>query len=585
VNRTTATTLDRARGVMLGLAVGDALGGPVEFLSREEILARHGGPVDTFVGGGWLGLKPGDGTDDTAMALALARSVATMTGFDPSRTLAAYLGWFRTDPTDVGNTIRAVLAAVRDGESSAAATESFHRETGRSAGNGTLMRTAPLALRYLRQPDGRRAAARADSKLTHYDDHAADACAWLCDVVAALIDGVDPGELAAPPSLASEWDRSREDAALSACGPDAGYVGTALSIASAALCTAESFEHGVIWAANLGGDADTNAAIVGALLGARFGADAIPHRWLDGLAARDEASQLAERLVDLALRSGPAAGGAAGQGRDKAVRHPDAKLRAALARFSGRLEDDPEARLAAEAAIAESAAFRHGSMLVSNVPERDMLYVLERDYCEDGIEPERVIDICEQAAILLDPAGARCIGFVVRGLSEFDFEGMANAAVWSGPRFDVPALGIRQGTVGLVAATTRLVLGDLRTPDRVLFDAAVNARDREEALTLWQACLDEGNELARYALGYTQLELGRPREAHDQLKRYSVLVPRNAWAWCYLGQACEQLEDWEGAEYAYRQSLTATEGGSFDTDAAGRLTSLLVRHTQSSSTG
>jgi predicted Zn-dependent protease len=94
---------------------------------------------------------------------------------------------------------------------------------------------------------------------------------------------------------------------------------------------------------------------------------------------------------------------------------------------------------------------------------------------------------------------------------------------------------------------------------------------------LWQACLAEGNELARYALGYTLLDLDRPREAHEQLKRYSALVRRNAWAWCYLGQACERLDDWEGAEYAYRQALEATAAGSFDTEAGDRLAALLSR--------
>lgn len=199
----------------------------------------------------------------------------------------------------------------------------------------------------------------------------------------------------------------------------------------------------------------------------------------------------------------------------------------------------------------------------------------ERGYVVDGLEPERQVEICDGVGLILDPDGAECKGFVFDNLSTFDFEAAENAVVWTGPRFDVPALGVEQGTIGLVAATARLVLGELRTPDRVLFDAATRAHGYAEALPLWEACLDEGNELARYALGYSLLALSRPREAHEQLKRYSALVRRNAWAWCYLGQACEQLEDWEGAEYAYRQSLEATAAGSFDTDADERLAALL----------
>jgi tetratricopeptide (TPR) repeat protein len=203
--------------------------------------------------------------------------------------------------------------------------------------------------------------------------------------------------------------------------------------------------------------------------------------------------------------------------------------------------------------------------------------VLERGYVDDGLEPGRKLEICEHVSLILDVDRRRCAGFIFGKLSVFDFEAPASSVVWSGPRFDVPALGVEQGTVGLVAATARLVLGELRTPDRVVFDAAVRTEDSIEALTLWEACLDEGNELARYALGYTLLALGRAREAHEQLKRYSSLVRRNAWAWCYLGQACEQLEDWEGAEYAYRQALESTDAGSFDTDADERLAALLHR--------
>ena len=216
-------------------------------------------------------------------------------------------------------------------------------------------------------------------------------------------------------------------------------------------------------------------------------------------------------------------------------------------------------------------------MFVSNVPERDVLYVYERGYVDDGLEPERKLELCGHVSLMLSIDGKECVGFIFGGLSEFDFEAPENAAVWSGPRFDVPAFGIEQGTIGLIGATARMVLGTLRTPDRVLFDAAVSAPDPASALPLWEECLAEGNELARYALGYTLLALDRPREAHEQLKRYSALVRRNAWAWCYLGQACERLQDWEGAEYAYRQALEATASGSFDTDAAELLAGLLAR--------
>jgi ADP-ribosyl-[dinitrogen reductase] hydrolase len=569
--------IDRARGALLGLAVGDALGGPLEFLSPVEIHSRHGGPVDDYVGGGWLALKPGHGTDDTAMALALARSAATTIGYDPGRALAAYLDWFRTGPPDVGHTIRAALEDALVGISTAEATEAFQRRTGKSAGNGSLMRVAPIALRHLEDPARRAVAARADSKLTHYDDHAAEACVWLCDVIATLLAGAPPAELMPPGSLESHWVIAREDALLEANGARAGYVGTALGIASVALRTFNSFEEGLVWAVNLGGDADTNGAVAGALLGARFGKSAIPERWLERLAVREEATALAERLVSLAQSGGRRPGRARSGVRTGASGTAGARLNAALEPYATRLRHDPKARLAAEATIAASGVFREGSMLVSNVPDRDALYLLERPYFYDGLEPDREVEICEHVRLVLDLDSSRCVGFWVGGLSEFDFEAPENRAVWTGPRFDVPALGIEEGTIGLIAATARLTLGSLRTPDRVLFDAAVQTKNRAEALELWQACLAEGNELARFAVGYTLVELGRAEEAHEHLKRYSAYARRNAWAWCWLGQACEALADWEGAEYAYRQALDAAAAGSFDTDAADRLAGLLPR--------
>jgi len=572
------TTIDRARGVLLGLAVGDALGGPLEFMSPEQIVRTHGGPVDRHVGGGWLGLRPGEGTDDTALALALARSLATGRGYDPGRALSAYLDWYRSDPKDIGVTTRAALDGVAAGRTPGEVTEEFHQEHGRSAGNGTVMRVAPIALRHLREPARRSEAARVDSKLTHFDDHAADVCVLVSDVLAALLDGVDPLELTAPRGLVHEWAPGREVAAELARSDRAGYVGVALAVASTALLSASSFAEGLVWVISLGGDADTNGAVAGALLGARFGETGIPPEWLEGLLVADEARGLADRLLELAQRlTGWERSGENPRRRRSSLRDGGAALEAALAPFRGRLEHDPESRIAAELLIARSGVFREGPMLVSHVPARDALYVHERAFVFDDLEPARCVEVCDQVRLMLDLSADRCVGFVMNGLSCFAFEAPENAVVWGRPRFDVPALGIEQGTVGLIAATARLLLAGLRTPDRVWFDQALAAGESEEAIELWQACLDEGNELARYALGYTLLNHGRALEAKEQLKHYSSLVRWNAWAWCYVGQACEALEDWEEAEYAYRQALTATRAGANDTDAPERLAELLRR--------
>ncbi|WP_249021563.1 ADP-ribosylglycohydrolase family protein [Conexibacter sp. S30A1] len=223
---------DRARGVLLGLAVGDALGAPLEFMTEREIRRRYGGPVVDLVGGGWLSLVPGEGTDDTGMTFALARSLATSVGYETTRAMAAYLDWFRSNPKDVGSTVGAALVGLSAGRPAAEVTEEYHRATGRSAGNGSLMRVAPIALRHLHEAQRRAGAARSDSKLTHFDDHAAGACELLCDVLASLVCGVEVSEIAAPESLAHEWAPAREVAASEAAGGRAGYVGTALMVAS-----------------------------------------------------------------------------------------------------------------------------------------------------------------------------------------------------------------------------------------------------------------------------------------------------------------------------------------------------------------
>ena len=569
--------LDRAIGTLLGLAVGDALGGPLEFLSADEIRARHGAPVRDYLGGGWLSLQPGHGTDDTAMMLALARAAATSVGYDPRRALNAYLEWFRSNPPDVGATTRAALAGVEAGTSPAEATEAFHRRAGRSAGNGSLMRIAPIALRHLHDPERRARAARTDSKLTHFDAHAADACAWMCEVIAALLEGVDPTELTAPEWLESEWAISRRQAAATADGDAAGYVGTTLGVASAALRTASSFEEGLVWAVNLGGDADTNGAVAGALLGARFGAGAIPARWLDELAARDQTVELARRLVTLAEADRRSTSGGPSPRRRTAPVDAGARLEAALAPFSARLEHDPQARVEAEAAIAVSGVFGEGRMFVSHVPERDVLYVHERGYVDDGLEPER------QARALrsrLADAGHRRQGVRrvrLRRPVRVRLRGIRELGSVERPAVRRPRFRDRAGH----HRSDRRNRSDGPRRSSYTRPGAVRCRRLgprpSRALPLWEECLAEGNELARYALGYTLLELDRPREAHEQLRRYSALVRRNAWAWCYLGQACERLEDWEGAEYAYRQALEATAGGSFDTDAAELLAGLLAR--------
>lgn len=295
-----AAITDRARGTLLGLAVGDALGGPVEWLSADEIARKHDGRLTEMTGGGWLHLRPGQVTDDTEMALCLSRALVGAGDYDSEAALRQYVDWYRSGPADVGNTISSVLQAVDRGEDARQAAHRFHeRSGGKSAGNGSLMRVAPLALRYHDDLFALAEAARSDSALTHYDALAAEACAAYTTLLATAISGHELLEIPVQAErVLAALNADRRDVARRV-GEQVGFVLTALAVGVCAWRTAVSFEEGLAWAVNLGGDADTNGAVAGALLGAREGMAAIPERWLEPLEGRRELLELADLLAGL----------------------------------------------------------------------------------------------------------------------------------------------------------------------------------------------------------------------------------------------------------------------------------------------
>jgi ADP-ribosyl-[dinitrogen reductase] hydrolase len=236
------------------------------------------------------------------MALALARSLDERGTYDEADVLERYLAWRASSPPDIGITVAAVLGAAAAGEPPRAAAERFHHESGgKSAGNGSLMRIAPVAVRFAREPDAMADVARRESTLLHFDPLAADACEWYCAWLAGLL--LDGPHASAPapgdgfdPRIAGTVALDRAAAGARA-EPLGGFVLAALGVAAAAVASAESFEEALVWAINSGGDADTNGAIAGALLGARFGEQAIPERWRSVVEEADELGALAERLV------------------------------------------------------------------------------------------------------------------------------------------------------------------------------------------------------------------------------------------------------------------------------------------------
>jgi len=274
---------DRAIGALLGLATGDALGAGYEFTDEPA------DPIE-MIGGGPFALAPGEWTDDTAMAVAIAEVAAT--GDINEETIGdRFLEWYRSGPPDVGNQTRAVLDGATSGAELTASARAYHeRNPSNSAGNGSLMRTAPVALVHLGDDDAIVAAAREVSALTHADPLCTDACVLWCIAIDRAIrfgrlDGVRDG-LGLVDDAWHGWVDAAEREPMETFKPN-GFVVTALQAAYAAIvqtpipgdvpCT--HLQDALRNAVRIGHDTDTVAAIAGMVLGARWGSSAIPLAW------------------------------------------------------------------------------------------------------------------------------------------------------------------------------------------------------------------------------------------------------------------------------------------------------------------
>jgi ADP-ribosyl-[dinitrogen reductase] hydrolase len=284
--------LERFTGCLLGLGVGDALGAPIEFMSAEQIRIKHG-IVRDMLGGGWLHLRPGETTDDTALALALAGSLLEKGAFDRDDAARRYVAWLASNPPDVGNATRASLSRIAAGMDPYEASAQAHNESGgRTASNGALMRCAPVALAFPRDAAALVDVSLADARITHHDPLAGWSCAaWNVMIAAALGEEKDKARL---PALAAATLSAR-GAPAALPDPSAkregdlnptGYALDTLECALWAFLRGKTFEECLVLAVNLGGDADTIGAVCGALAGAWHGAAKIPDRWLRPLDRR-----------------------------------------------------------------------------------------------------------------------------------------------------------------------------------------------------------------------------------------------------------------------------------------------------------
>lgn len=300
------TLRDRYRGCLLGLACGDALGGPVEFVERTELHRRFPDGLRDFIGGGWLHLVPGEITDDTQMTLALARSLVERPELDMGDVAARFLEWYRSEPKDIGNTTRASLAGLARGEAWDVAGERVAAEAGgKAAGNGSVMRCAPVALRFRGDAEAMVRASLDTARITHADPR----CTWgavaVNQAIVALLAGAGVSDAISAAHAGIPLDEVTSAVRSASALPEdqvrsGGFVLDSVSAALWALANYGSLEETIVGAVMLGGDSDTTGAVAGALAGALYGAEAIPDRWLDPLQPRAELESLADQLLELA---------------------------------------------------------------------------------------------------------------------------------------------------------------------------------------------------------------------------------------------------------------------------------------------
>jgi ADP-ribosyl-[dinitrogen reductase] hydrolase len=292
-------TTDRAIAAYLGLAIGDALGATVEFMTPPEIAAQYG-VHDKMIGGGWLHLKPGQVTDDTTMSLALGESILAQGKVDALAAAQAFDAWMRAKPVDIGNTVRRNLLQFRK-TGKPEAPYSDH-----DAGNGAAMRVLPVALATFGQAeDTVRAACRAQAHVTHHCALSDAACECLVFMVQDALRGADKNELLhkhAHP-LVARHPEFRFRAVKQSQNPS-GYVADTLQAVFQSFFDTDDFRACLIDMVNRGGDADTTGAIAGMLAGAVYGMDGIPAEWLKGLDAETSraCTTQAQALVNI-LRS------------------------------------------------------------------------------------------------------------------------------------------------------------------------------------------------------------------------------------------------------------------------------------------
>ncbi len=307
--------VDRYRGCLFGLAVGDAVGTTLEFRDPGTFT-----PISDMVGGGPFHLKPGEWTDDTSMALCLAESLIECGGFDPGDQMRRYVKWHSEGYLssngrcfDIGGTVRAALDRFEQtGEPFSGSTDPY------SAGNGSIMRLAPVPLFFAGDPERAIKMSAESSRTTHGVRAAVDACRYMGGLIVGAVQGSEKDELLSPlyspvpgcwerEPLVSEIEEIARGSFKSRNPPEiqgAGHVVRSLEAALWAFHRTDSFREGCLAAVNLGHDADTTGAVFGQIAGPFYGCAGIPESWRARVAHRDLIDTLARRIHELSGMQG-----------------------------------------------------------------------------------------------------------------------------------------------------------------------------------------------------------------------------------------------------------------------------------------
>lgn len=304
--------LDKFKGALIGLAAGDALGVPLEFQPPGSFE-----PVSHMQGGGVFGLNPGEWTDDTSMALCLAHSLTAKKGFDAKDQAESYLRWYKEGFLsckgvcfDIGVTTRQALMEFEKTGNPFSGPDHPH-----SAGNGSIMRLAPVPMLYYRCPETAIEKSGESSKITHRTREAVDGCRLMGGIIAGALSGIDKETLLSsmycPVNVKDYWNKNPLCDSITQIAEGSykwknppeikgsGYVVKSLEAALWAFYNTNTFEDGCLKAVNLGDDADTTGAVYGQIAGAYYGLNNIPKKWTQKIAQIELIEKYAEELFAL----------------------------------------------------------------------------------------------------------------------------------------------------------------------------------------------------------------------------------------------------------------------------------------------